>query len=42
MKPVFLRKDGEPLVHQPAREDHPAWGPFEEWYKNRKNGSKTT
>lgn len=30
--PLFLRKDKEPLVNQPAREDHPAWKPFEAWY----------
>ena len=34
--PLFLRKDGEPLVHQPIREGHPAWEPFEKWYKTVK------
>ena len=31
--PLFLRKDGVPLVYQPIDEDHPAWEPFEKWRK---------
>ena len=35
--PLFLRTDGEPLVHQPIREDHPAWEPFEAWHRKHHN-----
>ena len=35
--PLFLRKDGEPVERQPMRENHPAWGPFEKWAKERDN-----
>ena len=31
--PQFLRKDGEPLVHQPTDEHHPVWQAFEAWHK---------
>ena len=31
--PLFLRKDGEPLVNQPIAEDHPAWKPLIEWFE---------
>jgi hypothetical protein len=29
--PLFLRKDGEPLVNQPG-EKHPVWAEFSKWY----------
>jgi hypothetical protein len=34
--PLFLRKDGEPLKHQPIHEDHPAWKPFIKWFNKIK------
>jgi len=34
--PLFLRKDGEPLAHQPEGADHPAWGAFEKWLEEWK------
>ena len=29
--PLFLRKDGEPLINQPKSESHLAWEAFETW-----------
>lgn len=33
--PLFETKDGEPLVNQPIRENHPAWEPFLRWQEER-------
>jgi hypothetical protein len=35
--PLFLRKDGEPMVNQPIHENHPAWEPFREWFDKLNN-----
>ena len=29
--PLFLRKDGEPMVNQPGGK-HPAWSAFDRWW----------
>jgi len=40
--PLFLRKDGEPLVNQPTEDDHPAWEPFEKWFKKHNQPIQAT
>ena len=38
--PLFLRKDGEPLISQPVGEDHIVWPVFEKWHNELLNKQK--
>jgi hypothetical protein len=33
--PLFVKSNREALKKQPISETHPAWTPFERWYKRR-------